>query len=49
MGVHFLTDTIVGKTITVKQLEEKGFKGIFVGSGAGLPNFMNIPVRIIST
>lgn len=43
MGVHFLTDTIVGKTITVKQLEEKGFKGIFVGSGAGLPNFMNIP------
>ena len=43
MGVHFLTDTIVGKTITVKQLEEKDFKGIFVGSGAGLPNFMNIP------
>ena len=43
MGVHFLTDTIVGKTITVKQLEDKGFKGIFVGSGAGLPNFMNIP------
>ena len=43
MGVHFLTDTIIGKTITVKQLEEKGFKGIFVGSGAGLPNFMNIP------
>ena len=43
MGVHFLTDTIIGKTITVHQLEEKGFKGIFVGSGAGLPNFMNIP------
>lgn len=43
MGVHFLTDTIIGKTITVKQLEDKGFKGIFVGSGAGLPNFMNIP------
>lgn len=43
MGVHFLTDTIIGKTITVEQLEEKGFKGIFVGSGAGLPNFMNIP------
>ena len=43
MGVHFLTDTIVGKTISVSQLEEKGFKGIFVGSGAGLPNFMNIP------
>ena len=43
MGVHFQTDCIVGKTITVQQLEEAGFKGIFVGSGAGLPNFMNIP------
>ncbi len=43
MGVHFQTDVIVGKTISVKQLEEQGFKGIFVGSGAGLPNFMNIP------
>lgn len=43
MGVHFQTDTIVGKTITVEELEQKGFKGIFVGSGAGLPNFMNIP------
>ena len=43
MGVHFQTDVIVGKTISVEQLEQKGFKGIFVGSGAGLPNFMNIP------
>ena len=43
MGVHFQTDVIVGKTISVEQLEEAGFKGIFVGSGAGLPNFMNIP------
>lgn len=43
MGVHFQTDCIVGKTITVKDLEDKGFKGIFVGSGAGLPNFMDIP------
>ena len=43
MGVHFQTDVIVGKTITVEQLEKQGFKGIFVGSGAGLPNFMNIP------
>lgn len=42
-GVHFHTDTIVGKTITVKELEDDGFRGIFVGSGAGLPNFMNIP------
>lgn len=42
MGVEFQTDCIVGKTITVYQLESEGFKGIFVGSGAGLPNFMNI-------
>ena len=43
MGVHFQTDVIVGKTISVDDLETVGFKGIFVGSGAGLPNFMNIP------
>lgn len=43
MGVHFQTDCIVGKTIAIEELERKGFKGIFVGSGAGLPNFMNIP------
>lgn len=42
-GVHFITDTIVGKTITIEELEEKSFKGIFIGSGAGLPNFMGIP------
>ena len=34
---------IIGKTISVEQLEEEGFKGVFVASGAGLPNFMNIP------
>ena len=43
MGVHFQTDCIVGKTISIEQLEANGFKGIFVASGAGLPNFMNIP------
>ena len=43
LGVQFHTDTIIGKTITVKELEEQGFKGVFVGSGAGLPRFMNIP------
>ncbi len=43
MGVHFQTDCIVGKTISVDDLEQNGFKGIFVGSGAGLPNFMDIP------
>lgn len=43
MGVHFVKDCIVGKTISVKTLENRGFEGIFVASGAGLPNFMNIP------
>ena len=43
LGVQFHTDTIIGKTISVKELEEQGFKGFFVGSGAGLPRFMNIP------
>ena len=43
LGVQFHTDTIIGKTISVKELEAQGFKGIFVGSGAGLPRFMNIP------
>ncbi len=43
MGVNFVTDCIVGKTISVEELEAEGFSGIFVASGAGLPNFMNIP------
>ncbi len=43
MGVKFITNCIVGKTISQEDLEAEGFKGIFVGSGAGLPNFMNIP------
>ena len=43
MGVRFEKDCIIGKTINVKELEEEGYQGIFVASGAGLPNFMNIP------
>ena len=43
MGVNFIKDCIVGKTISIEDLKEEGFKGIFVASGAGLPNFMNIP------
>ena len=43
MGVNFIKDCIVGKTISVEDLKAEGFKGIFVASGAGLPNFMNIP------
>lgn len=42
MGVHFITNCVVGKTIAIKDLEDDGFKGIFVASGAGLPRFMNI-------
>jgi len=43
MGVEFVLDTIIGKTITFEELEEEGFLGMFVASGAGLPNFMDIP------
>lgn len=43
MGVQFVKDCIVGKTISVEDLEAEGYKGVFVASGAGLPNFMNIP------
>jgi glutamate synthase (NADPH/NADH) small chain len=43
MGVKFETNFIVGKTATIQELREEGFKGFFVGSGAGLPRFMNIP------
>lgn len=43
MGVKFITNCIVGKTISYEDLHEEGFKGFFVASGAGLPNFMNIP------
>ncbi|MDR1880634.1 MAG: NADPH-dependent glutamate synthase [Tannerellaceae bacterium] len=43
MGVRFLNNCIVGKTITYEDLHDDGFRGVFVASGAGLPNFMNIP------
>ena len=43
MGVEFMADCIIGKTLTYEDLHEMGFKGIFVASGAGLPRFMNIP------
>ncbi|MDR3308509.1 MAG: NADPH-dependent glutamate synthase [Tannerella sp.] len=42
MGVEFVTDCIVGKTISYEDLQSSGYRGIFVASGAGLPNFMNI-------
>lgn len=43
MGVQFLTDCVVGKTISYDDLMNQGFKGVFVASGAGLPRFMSIP------
>ena len=43
-GVKIMTDTVVGRTITVDELmDEMGFEAVFIGSGAGLPMFMNIP------
>ncbi|MBP7508842.1 MAG: NADPH-dependent glutamate synthase [Prolixibacteraceae bacterium] len=43
MGVEFRKNFIVGRTASFEELEEEGYKGFFVGSGAGLPRFMNIP------
>ena len=43
IGVKVETNMIVGKTITVDELFEEGYKSVFIGSGAGLPRFMNIP------
>lgn len=43
IGVKFEKDIIIGKTLTYDDLHEKGFRGVFVASGAGLPRFMNIP------
>ena len=43
MGVKFQKDTIIGKTLSIDDLKAQGFAAVFVGSGAGLPRFMNIP------
>lgn len=43
LGVVFEKNVIIGRSITIDELFEKGFKGVFIGSGAGLPNFMKIP------
>jgi len=43
MGVKIETNVVIGKTLTVDELFEEGFEAVFIGSGAGLPNFMNIP------
>ena len=43
LGVDVETNIIIGKTLTVDELFEKGYDAVFIGSGAGLPNFMGIP------
>ncbi|MFO7153954.1 MAG: NADPH-dependent glutamate synthase, partial [Caldicoprobacter oshimai] len=43
LGVKILTNVIVGKSITIDELLEEGYKAVFIGSGAGLPKFMGIP------
>ncbi len=43
LGVKVETNIVIGKTLTVDELFEDGFEAVFIGSGAGLPRFMNIP------
>lgn len=43
LGVDFQTNVVVGRSITIDELQEQGYEGIFVGSGAGLPRFQRIP------
>ncbi len=43
MGVKMMTNVVIGKTLTVDELFDDGFKAVFIGSGAGLPSFMGIP------
>ncbi len=43
MGVKFKTNFVIGKTKTIEQLREEGYKAFFIGTGAGLPRFMHIP------
>ena len=43
LGVEIVTNAVIGKTLTIDELFDMGFEAVFVGSGAGLPSFMNIP------
>ena len=43
LGVKIETNVVIGKTLTVDELFEDGYEAVFIGSGAGLPNFMGIP------
>jgi glutamate synthase (NADPH/NADH) small chain len=48
IGVQFITNCIIGKTLTQDDLQQEGYRGIFIAGGAGLPNFMNIPGENLS-
>ena len=48
LGVKIETNVVIGKTLTIDELFEQGFEAVFVGSGAGLPNFMRIPGESLS-
>ena len=43
LGVDIETNVVIGKTLTVDELFDMGYEAVFIGSGAGLPNFMGIP------
>ncbi|MFA4857920.1 MAG: NADPH-dependent glutamate synthase [Candidatus Margulisiibacteriota bacterium] len=43
LGVDLQVDVLVGKTVTIEQLFKEGYQAVFLGAGAGLPNFMGIP------
>ena len=43
MGVTFVKNAVIGRSLTVSELRAEGFAAVFLGTGAGLPNFMNIP------
>lgn len=43
LGVKIMTNMVIGKVLSIEELEKEGYEAVFIGSGAGLPNFMNIP------
>ena len=48
-GVEINTDVVVGKTLTIDEIFDMGYEAVFIGSGAGLPNFMHIPGESLKT
>ena len=43
LGVEIKTNMVIGKSVTIEELMEEGYEAVFIGTGAGLPNFMGIP------